>query len=293
MEPQGSSYRIEGRPATIFRTVKNKDNPFVMIDQRPLLNPAMSWKAKGILTYLMSRPDGWEVSVADLVNRSTDGKASVRAGLQELRDAGHMRYSVSRDQGRITGWIIEVYEVPTPENSLQPEFDFRNVAELDDPQSEKPCVDIVQDTDFRSLVDVQDTDFQEVENRTQVLMDLNNIKSINDNESAEPTVTTTETRPGIFSLYEKSIGMIPQLLADELTQAGEKYPAEWQAKAFQVAVENDARNWAYVRTVLENMQTHGPDWKPGKPGESAKQARYKTSKPKGSTSQPDFSGWNT
>jgi len=291
METQGS-YRIEGRPATIFRTVKNKDNPFVMIDRRPLLNPAMSWKAKGILTYLMSRPDGWEVSVADLVKHSTDGKASVRAGLQELRDAGHMRYSVSRDQGRITGWIIEVYEVPTPENSLQPEFDFRNVAELDDLQSEKPCVDIVQDTDFRSLVNVQDTDFQEVENRTQVLMDLNNIKSINDNESAKPTATTTETRPGIFSLYEKSIGMIPQLLADELTQAGERYPAEWQEKAFQTAVENNARNWAYVRRVLENMQANGPDWKPGKPGAAYRERTYhKKSKP--APQQPDLSGWNT
>jgi hypothetical protein len=66
MSEEHSEYKIEGRPSTIFRTVKNKDNPYVMIDRRPLDNPALSFKAKGILTYLMSRPNGWEVCIIDL-----------------------------------------------------------------------------------------------------------------------------------------------------------------------------------------------------------------------------------
>ena len=115
-------YRIEGRPPTIYRVVKSSDNPYVMIDRRPIDNPKLSFKAKGILTYLMSRPDGWEVSVADLIKRSTDGEASVRAGLKELKEAGHMRYTQSRKSGRITGWLIEIFEIPLP-----PHRDFLNV----------------------------------------------------------------------------------------------------------------------------------------------------------------------
>jgi len=50
--------------------------------------------------------------VADLVKAQHRRRAAVRAGLKELRDAGHMRYFVSREAGRFTGWHIEVYELP-------------------------------------------------------------------------------------------------------------------------------------------------------------------------------------
>jgi len=112
MSKPKKEYRIDGRPHTIYRVVKSSENPYVMIDRRPIDNPALSYKAKGILTYLMSRPDGWEVSVADLINHATDGEDSVRSGLKELRVAGHMKYTKMREKGRITGWLIEVYELP-------------------------------------------------------------------------------------------------------------------------------------------------------------------------------------
>ena len=72
MTEQRKAYKIDGRPQTIYRVVKNKDNPYVMIDRRPVDNPTLSFKAKGILTYLLSRPDGWEVSVADLINSGSE-----------------------------------------------------------------------------------------------------------------------------------------------------------------------------------------------------------------------------
>ena len=126
MSEEKKPYKIEGRVPTIFRVVKNKDNPYVMIDRRPVDNPALSFKAKGILTYLLSRPDGWEVSVADLVKHGTEGAAAVRSGLKELKNARHMKYTTSRKQGRITGWLIEVFEVPYP-----PDSDFQQVENQD------------------------------------------------------------------------------------------------------------------------------------------------------------------
>lgn len=149
MGEERQAYRIEGRPATIFKVVKNKDNPYVMVDRRPIDNPALSYKAKGILTYLMSRPDGWEVSVADLIKHATDGEASVRAGLKELKQAGHMKYTAMRGKGRITGWLIEVFEVNSP------------------------------DSDF------QQVEIQDVENRTQVLKTLSNNELSNGDKSPD------------------------------------------------------------------------------------------------------------
>lgn len=119
MSEKPKEYKIDGRPSTIYRVVKNKNNPYVMIDRRPVDNPKLSFKAKGILVYLLSRPDGWEVSVADLIKHGTDGEAAVRSGLKELKEAGHMRYTQSRNAGRITGWLIEVFEVPSPDCDFQ------------------------------------------------------------------------------------------------------------------------------------------------------------------------------
>jgi hypothetical protein len=128
-------YKIDGRPATIFRTVKSKDNPYVMIDRRPVDNPKLSFKAKGILTYLLSRPDGWEVNLVDLANRSTDGLASVKAGVQELQKAGHLRHLAMRNPaGQIISHLWEVYEIPQIENQLMDTPTGGGMPEVENPQ---------------------------------------------------------------------------------------------------------------------------------------------------------------
>jgi hypothetical protein len=99
---------------TVFRTVKNAENPFVMIDRRPIENPSLSWKAKGVFAYLLSRPDNWTVRLGDLVKRSPDGISAVRGAINELKAAGHVRRVEHRDPvtKRITEYVLEVYELP-------------------------------------------------------------------------------------------------------------------------------------------------------------------------------------
>lgn len=97
---------------TIFRTEKNADNPFVMIDRRPIENPSLSWKAKGILAYLLSRPDNWIVRLEDLVNRSSDGPTAIRAAIKELKKLGHVTQKAEYENGRIKQYVFTVHELP-------------------------------------------------------------------------------------------------------------------------------------------------------------------------------------
>jgi len=101
--------------------VHKKPNSFVMIDRGFLENPNLSWKAKGILAYLLSKPDNWKVIVKDLVNHATDGKAAVYSGLGELKGQGHYQKTPVRDSvgRRISHWEGTVSEVPMefPENT--------------------------------------------------------------------------------------------------------------------------------------------------------------------------------
>jgi DnaD/phage-associated family protein len=65
--------------------------------------------------------------------------------------------------------------------------------------------------------------------------------------------------PNIYRLYEDNIGAITPLIADELREAEASYPAEWIQDAMRIAVKNSARNWRYVRAILERWKEKGRD----------------------------------
>jgi len=97
---------------TIIRT-KKSENPFVMIDKYGVNDEHLSWKAKGILVYLLSKPDDWTVRVEDLVKRAKDGRDAVKAGLRELEDNGYLsRHQHRGEKGKFGEIEYIVYERP-------------------------------------------------------------------------------------------------------------------------------------------------------------------------------------
>src|SRR6185312_575231 len=64
-------------------------------------------------------------------------------------------------------------------------------------------------------------------------------------------------RPNIFVLYEQNIGLLSPLIADELKDAADQYPAEWIEAAFREAVQHNKRKWSYIRAILRRWETEG------------------------------------
>jgi len=64
-------------------------------------------------------------------------------------------------------------------------------------------------------------------------------------------------RPNIFTLYEQNIGLLTPLIADELREAEQSYPADWIEAAFREAVSLNKRSWKYIRAILERWRTEG------------------------------------
>ena len=77
--------------------------------------------------------------------------------------------------------------------------------------------------------------------------------------SGEPAPQVAAARPNIYQLYEQNIGLLQPLIADELRDAEATYPPEWVEEAFRIAVERNARNWHYVRSILERWAREGRD----------------------------------
>jgi DNA replication protein len=64
-------------------------------------------------------------------------------------------------------------------------------------------------------------------------------------------------RPNIFVLYEQNIGPLTPLLAEQLMEAEDTYPASWLEDAFREAVELNKRSWRYVQRILERWAAEG------------------------------------
>jgi hypothetical protein len=88
---------------------------FVIVDQAAVEDARLSWAARGLLAYLLSRPDDWKVLVNDLKKRGNLGRDGIYALLRELRSAGYVCFERHRDaQGRMRGGTYIVSEVPAP-----------------------------------------------------------------------------------------------------------------------------------------------------------------------------------
>jgi DNA replication protein len=64
-------------------------------------------------------------------------------------------------------------------------------------------------------------------------------------------------RPNVFTLYEQNIGLLTPLIADELREAEQTYPAEWIEEAFREAIALNIRNWKYIHAILERWHAEG------------------------------------
>lgn len=115
----------------IIRVEKTK--AFTVICNTAINDKRLTWKAKGIHTYLMSKPDDWKPSIEELSKASKDSHDAVRAGLQELEKAGYMqRKRLHGVGGKIIGWEHLVYETPQT---------ITKKPDVEKPQQEKPQLD--------------------------------------------------------------------------------------------------------------------------------------------------------
>jgi len=79
-------------------------------------------------------------------------------------------------------------------------------------------------------------------------------------------------RPNVYELYESNIGMLTPMIAEELKEAEDNYPAEWIEQAIKEAVSLNIRKWRYIASILERWAAEGKD--DGTAGPDSKKDKY-------------------
>ena len=225
-----------------MKVEKMKRSGFTIINNGVLNNTQLSWKAKGLFAYLWSQSDSWDFYEVEVLKHSTDGRASLRAGLKELEENGYLkRYRNRDDKGilRESKWIL----------SEQPMFDF--------PKLDKPTLD-----------------YPTLDNRTLTSTNQNNTNlnntNLNEDAAVEPNVVNIEdqqkqtTDCGGFAkvtqFYQDNFGMLSSYLYDDIRQTYDdwkqrsKEPGGIIIKAMQIALAKNVRNWKFVCGVLRQWE---------------------------------------
>jgi len=90
-----------------------KERNYTVLDNGFLTDERLSWEARGLLGYLLSKPDDWQVRLYDLVRRGPAGEHKIRRMLRELGEAGYLRRHRFRGPDGRFEWLTMVIERPS------------------------------------------------------------------------------------------------------------------------------------------------------------------------------------
>lgn len=86
---------------------------YTLIDSLALEDASISFEAKGVLAYLLSKPDGWLIHQEHLSRVGGIGRHKIMRIFSELRKAGYIAYKKPRNEfGQVEGTEIVLCETP-------------------------------------------------------------------------------------------------------------------------------------------------------------------------------------
>lgn len=93
---------------------KRPSSHFTVLSNEIIRDRRLSWRARGILIYLLSMPDDWRTTTAHLTSVGQEGRDSIRGALSELEMIGYLiRQKHQDDRGR---WSTATYVYDCPQN---------------------------------------------------------------------------------------------------------------------------------------------------------------------------------
>ena len=123
----------------VFRIEKTRD--YTVMSNHHLRNTALSLKAKGLLSLMLSLPEGWDYTTKGLARICKDGVDSICAGVRELEEHGYViRQRVRNPNGQLGAIEYTILEQPRPPEP-KPQKPERENPVLDNPEQAYPVLE--------------------------------------------------------------------------------------------------------------------------------------------------------
>jgi len=106
---------VSEKPQTIFRAIHCKDNPYFQMLRATAQDQRLSFEARGVMVYLLSKPNNWEISKKNLMSEGNLGRTKMDRIIDELTQTGYLTYTQEQDKGgKFTRAVYTLYEEPQP-----------------------------------------------------------------------------------------------------------------------------------------------------------------------------------
>lgn len=83
---------------------------FTVLPTATLEDSRLSFRARGILAYLIAKPDSWKVRTESITQAGKEGRDAVRDAVKELKALGYYRVATERNDNGHLFSITEVYD---------------------------------------------------------------------------------------------------------------------------------------------------------------------------------------
>jgi hypothetical protein len=90
--------------------VERATHPFTVMDNTPINDIGLSFDSLGVLAYLLSKPDNWQVKTKELQKRGGCGQSKMLRILKELETEGYLARSKKAGEAGRFIWDIVIYE---------------------------------------------------------------------------------------------------------------------------------------------------------------------------------------
>ncbi|MBE5107288.1 DnaD domain protein [Bacillus thuringiensis] len=221
----------------IFRV--KKDNNYSVINNTGLKDKRLSWKAKGILAYILTLPDDWVFYREELSQHAKDGINSLRAGMQELKEYGYIkRFPIKDAKNKIVRWETIIYEIPLD--------DFPPV---ENPPVGNPVAGNLP-VENRKLLN---TDTQSTK---ELNTDIPNTNYHHDNQdkSLSQRLMDEDFKIAYSYLLKNDISLSKTAIA-ELGEFCGALGSELILEAVNRSIDENVPKWRYVRGILKKWET--------------------------------------
>ncbi|APC80684.1 TPA: DnaD domain protein [Clostridium botulinum] len=228
----------------VFRVIKDKQNPYIMVNKYFVYDNRLSLKSKGLMSYFLSRPDDWNFYQSEILKHCRDKRDSISKAINELESAGYIERILRRDsKGKLLGgYDYNIFEIP--------QF-IKDNSEACTKHTESGKAEIGKNRN------------RENPNSDNPLLLSNDKKLNNDNKVNNKTITNNKNGSSkgnveVFKHFERcNFGILSPMIMEKIAADIGLYSKEWVMKAAEIADESGKHSYKYIKGILENWKING------------------------------------
>ena len=247
-----------------------KVNNYTIMSNHHLIDPELSFKAKGLMSYMLSRPDNWDFTIEGLAHQNKEGADAIARIIRELEDRGYItRCRVRNQAGKFTDMEYKILECPLKKVAAERTETENAAPALEEPVPEKPIPNSPHPEN--PVVDSPVMDSPLPESAGQIITESPKTDEINtDLSNPDPSKTDLSIRSqvrfniGYYELreqygqetFDSIVSLILEVLTsrcDTFTLSGRKIPAELVKERFR------ALNSHHIEYVFDCMKKSGSE----------------------------------